>query len=201
MKALFFLDIDTQRDLLLPSGALYSAGAERLTPKLRRIFDFARKHDIFVLSSADSHGADDPELQTLPAHCLKKTDGQRKIDETLLPRPCVLENRPVDRNLIEIVQKNRQVIIEKQSADLFSNPVAERLLRALPPRAFVFGLPLEHSVKAACLGLRRMGVKAAVIEDAVRPLVASEGQKALEEMRRAGVEFIPLETLMEITSI
>ncbi len=201
MKAIFFLDVDTQRDLMLPSGPLYVPGAERLTPKFRRAFDFARRHDVFVLSSADSHGTEDSEFEQLPPHCIRKTPGQRKIDETLLPKPCVLENRPVNRNLLEIVQKYRQVIIEKQSFDVFSNPVTERLLRALPPHAVVFGIPLEHSVRMACLGLRRMGVKTALVSDAVRPLVAREGDKALEEMRQAGVEFTALETLLEISSI
>ena len=170
-------------------------------PKFRRAFDFARKHDVFVLSSADSHGPDDPEFQQLAPHCVRKTEGQRKIDETLFPKPCILENKPLDRNLLEIVQKNRQVIIEKQTCDIFSNPVTERLLRALPPHAVVFGVPLEHSVRLACLGLRRMRIKTAVVSDAVRPLVPREGDKALEEMRQAGVEFVALDTLLEISSI
>jgi nicotinamidase/pyrazinamidase len=201
MKAIFFLDIDTQRDLMLPSGALYVPGAERIVPKLRRIFDFARKHEIFVLSSADAHGPDDAEFQELPLHCIKKTDGQRKIDETLLPRPCVFENRPVDRNLLDAIQKNKQIVIEKQSLDVFSNPISERLFRALPPHAIVFGVPLEHSVRLACLGLRRMGIKTAVISDAVRSLSPRQNDKALEEMRQAGVEFIALETLLAIPAI
>jgi nicotinamidase-related amidase len=201
MKAIFFLDIDTQRDLILTSGSLYVPGAERLMPKLRRIFDFARKHDIFVLSSADAHEQDDVEFQTLPPHCLQKTEGQRRIDETLLPRPFVFENKPVDRNLIEIIQKNRQVIIQKQSFDIFSNPVTEKLLRALPPHAIVFGVPLEHSVRIACLGLLGMGIKTAVISDAVRPLSPRHGDKALEDMRQAGVEFIALDALLAIPAI
>ncbi len=201
MKAIFFLDVDTQRDLMLPSGPLYVPGAERLTPKFRRAFDFARKHDVFILSSTDSHGPDDPEFRQLAPHCVRKTEGQRKIDETLFPKPCILENKPLDRNLLEIVQKNRQVIIEKQTGDIFDNPVTERLLRALPPHAVVFGVPLEYSVRLACLGLRRLRIKTAVVSDAVRPLVPREGDKALEELRQAGVEFVALDTLLEISSI
>jgi len=186
---------------MFPSGPLYVPGAERLTPKLRRAFDFARRHDIFVLSTTDSHGTDDSEFRHLPPHCIRKTDGQRKIDDTLFPRPCLLENKPIDRNLLEIVKRNRQVIIEKQSWDVFSNPVTERILRALPPHAVVFGLPLEYSVRMACLGLRRLQIKTALVSDAVRPLVARDGDRALEEMREAGVEFVTLDTLLEISAI
>jgi nicotinamidase/pyrazinamidase len=201
MKSIFFLDIDTQRDLVLRGGQLYVPGAERLLAKFRRIFDFARNHEIFVCSSVDAHSADDPEFRDLPPHCIRKTEGQRKVDETLLPKPIVFENKPVDRNLMDIVLKNRQVIIEKQTLDIFSNPITERLFRALPAHAVVFGLPLEHSVRLACLGLRSMGIKAAVITDAVRPMSPREGEQALAQMREAGVEFIALETLLGIQDL
>jgi nicotinamidase-related amidase len=52
MKNIFFMDIDTQRDFMLSTGALYVPGAERIIPKLRWLFDFDRKNEIFILSSA-----------------------------------------------------------------------------------------------------------------------------------------------------
>jgi nicotinamidase/pyrazinamidase len=200
MKNIFFLDVDTQRDFMLPSGALYVPGAERIVPKLRHLFDFARRNDIFILSSVDSHSSNDPEFQQFPPHCMQGTEGQRKIDETLLPRPLVFPNKLVDRNLPDAVRKHGQIMIEKQTLDLFSNPVAERLLRVLPPRAIVFGVTTEYCVKLACLGLRRMGIQAAVVSDAIRALTLKSEKEALEEMRRAGVEFITLETLIGASS-
>jgi nicotinamidase/pyrazinamidase len=196
MKSLFFLDIDTQRDFMLPTGALYVAGAERIIPKLRRLFDFARKNEITILSSADAHSPADPEFDQFPAHCVRGSEGQRKLDETLLPRPLMLQNKPVDRNLAEAVRKHQQIIVEKQTLDLFSNPAAERLLRVLPPRAIVFGVTTEYCVKLACLGLRRHGVQAVVLSDAIRALAPKTEKEALEEMRNAGVEFITLEAFM-----
>jgi nicotinamidase/pyrazinamidase len=196
MKNLFFLDVDTQRDFMLPTGALYVPGAERIIPKLRRLFDFARKNEITILSSADAHSVNDPEFEQFPAHCVQGSEGQRKLDETLLPRPLIFPNTPVDRNLLEAVRKHQQIIVEKQALDLFSNPVSERLLRVLPPRAIVFGVTTEYCVKLACLGLRRLGVHTAVVSDAIRALAPGTEKKALEEMRLAAVEFIALETLL-----
>lgn len=196
MKNIFFLDVDTQRDFMLSTGALSVPGAERIIPKLRRLFDFARKNEIFILSSADAHAKDDAEFQQFPQHCVQGTEGQRKLDDTLLPRPLVFHNKPVDRNFSDVVRKHQQIIVEKQSLDLFSNPVAEKLLRALPPRAIVFGVTTEYCVKMACLGLRRMGVQTALVTDAVRALAPGTEKEALEEMRRAGVEFIALDTLL-----
>ncbi len=196
MNQIFFVDIDTQRDFMLPSGALYVPGAEKLIPKLRRLFDFARKNDIFIMSSVDAHTPDDPEFQQFAPHCVRGTDGQRKLDETLLPRPLVLENRPIDRNLVEAVKKHAQIIIEKQKFDVFSNPVTEKLLRALPTHAIVFGVATDYCVRAAALGLRSLAVKTAVVNDAIRAVAPDTEQKAVEEMRRAGVEFISVENVL-----
>ena len=197
MKNIFFVDVDTQRDFMLSSGALYVPGAERMIPKLRRLFDFARKNDITILSSTDAHAADDPEFLKFPPHCVQGTEGQRKLDETLLPRPLVFQNKPVNRNLLETVQKHRQIIVEKQEIDFFSNPVSERLLRVLPPRAIVFGVATEYCVKMACLGLRRLGVHTVLITDAVRALSARTEKEALDAMGKAGVDLIALDTLLD----
>jgi len=196
MKNIFFFDVDTQRDFILKTGALSVPGAERIIPKLCRLFDFARNNDISILSTMDAHAADSPEFQEFPPHCIKGTEGQRKIDETLLPRPLIFENKPVDRNLQEAVRRNQQIIVEKQTLDMFDNPVTERLLRVLPPRAIVFGVATEYCVKLAGLGLRRRGVQTVVITDAIRALTPKAEKEAIEEMRRAGVEFIVLDTLL-----
>lgn len=181
---------------MLSSGSLYVPGAERIIPKLRKLFDFARKNEITILSTVDAHTPDDPEFEQFPAHCVQGSEGQRKVEETLLARPLIFQNKPMDRNLVDAVRKNRQIIIEKQTLDMFSNPVAEKLLRALPPRAIVFGVATEYCVKYACLGLRRMGIHTAIISDAIRALAPKTEKEALEEMRAAGVDFITMETLM-----
>ena len=70
MKNIFFVDVDTQLDFMLSNGALYVPGAERMIPKLRRLFDFARKNEISILSSVDAHTPDDPEFSSFPPHCV-----------------------------------------------------------------------------------------------------------------------------------
>lgn len=196
MKSFFFMDIDTQLDFMLRTGALYVPGAERIVPKLRRLFEFAQKNGVAVFSSADTHTVNDPEFGQFPPHCLQGTEGQRKLDETLLPRPLILQNKPIDRNLLTAVRQHQQIIVEKQTLDVFSNPVTERLLRVLPQRAIVFGVATEYCVKMACLGLRRLEVHTAVVSDAIRALAPRTEKEALEEMQRAGVEFISSETFL-----
>ncbi len=200
MKTIFFVDVDTQRDLMLPDGNLYVPGAERMIPKLRKLFDFAKSNAITIISSADAHSPRDPEFSKLPAHCVRGTDGQRKLDDTLLLHPCVLENKPIDRSFHDLVRKHQQIIIEKQEFDLFSNPLAEKLLRVLPPHAIVFGVPSEHSVRLTALGLRRLGFKTAIVQNAVLPLDARSAQETEAAMRSAGIEFIALDLLLNAQS-
>ena len=200
MNNIFFLDVDTQRDFMLPSGALYVPGAERMIPKLRRLFDFARKHSLFILSSVDAHTPDDPEFKDFPPHCVQGTEGQKKIPETLLPRPLLLVNRVLDRNLIEATRKHQQIIVEKQKLDVFTNPAVEKLLRILPQHAVVFGVTTEYCVKMAALGLRRLGIKTAIINDAICSLGVRTGEEAIGEMRSAGAEFVNSDTVLNASA-
>jgi len=200
VSKLFFADIDTQKDFMLQTGALYVPGAERLRPKLRRLFDFALKNEIQILSSVDAHVENDPEFSQFPPHCIKGTEGQKKLEETLLPHPLFLENKEYDRNLFQDVRKHFQIIVEKQDLDMFSNPIAERLLRILPPRAVVFGVATEYCVRIACLGLRKKGVQTVLVTDAVAALSSKSEKETLNELRKAGVEFINLDLLLEAVS-
>jgi len=196
MKNLFFFDVDTQRDFMFPSGALYVPGAEKLIPKLRRIFEFARTNNVTVLSSVDAHIENDPEFKQFPRHCVKGSEGQRKLEETLLSHTIVLENKPIDRNLLDLMKKYQQVIVEKQTLNVFDNPVTERLIRALPPRAVIFGVATEYCVKREALGIRKLGIKAALLTDAISALSPEGGREALEEMKKAGVEFVSADAII-----
>jgi len=198
MKDLFFFDVDTQKDFMLRSGALYVPDAERIVPALGRLFDFAVKNGIPVLSSMDVHAPDDPEFARFPPHCVRGTDGARKLGDTLLPGAQTFSAAPVGLDLAEVVGKCRQVVVEKATFDVFTNPLTERLVRVLPPRAVVFGVATEYCVKAACLGLRRLGVQVTLVSDAVRGIAPQTEAAALAELAAAGVRFVPLETLADL---
>ncbi|MDR0311932.1 MAG: cysteine hydrolase [Acidobacteriota bacterium] len=198
MKNLFFFDIDTQKDFMLKTGALYVPGAERIIPRLRRLFDFAVKNEISVISTMDTHTAGDPEFSEFPPHCVRGTDGWRKLDDTLLAHPLIFPIKPVDRNLSDCLRKNRQIIVEKDTFDAFSNPAMERLARALPPRAIVFGVATEYCVKKAVLGLRQLGVQTVVVSDAVRAIAPKTEKEAIDEMQAAGASFVPVANIFDL---
>ena len=79
---LVFVDIDTQRDFLDPTGALFIAGSEAIIENLARLTDHARHTPVRVLATACSHAPDDPELTRLKPHCMAGTPGQNRIAAT-----------------------------------------------------------------------------------------------------------------------
>lgn len=200
MKGFFFLDVDTQRDFMLPGGALYVTGAERLLPRIKKLFEFALRHEVFVLSTADAHAPDDSEFRLFPPHCVAGTTGQKKLPDTLFARHFVLPNRPSDRSLAETVRQNPQVVVEKQALDVFTNPVMPRLLKVLPGRAVVFGVTTEYCVRHAVMGLRQAGAKAVVLTDAIAAVQQQSGHQALQEMQAAGAELSTVDALLGATS-
>ena len=147
MKTVFF-DIDTQFDFMLPAGALYVPGAERILPAVARLNHAATA----VVSTTDAHAENDPEFRGWPPHCVAGAYGQVKPAATLLERPVVVPNHPAPVD----VTGARQTILQKQSLDLFTNPNLQQVLDQLAADEYVvYGVVTEYCVKFAALGLLR----------------------------------------------
>jgi nicotinamidase/pyrazinamidase len=185
-EPLVFFDVDTQLDFMRARGSLYVPGAEQIVPNLQRLMDWARENDVPVISTADAHSPDDREFKIWPPHCVIGTAGQRRIPETLFPEPVVIPCRPgAFRPPARWVG---QFIVEKPTYSARDNPNFDAILHALGARrAVVFGVATEYCVLAVALALRRRGFKVDVVVDAIKPITADGGRKALEEMAAAGV--------------
>lgn len=182
MRTVFF-DVDTQMDFLLPAGALYVPGAESLLPALKRLRDYAAEHDILIVSSTDAHEEDDPEFAQWPPHCVRGTAGQQKPPETLLEPRLVVPLAPGDYPIGEA----RQVIVEKQALDVFTNPNLPALLDRLgAERCVVYGVVTEYCVRCAALGLLRTGRRVELVRDAVRSLDPEAERRTFDEIVAAG---------------
>ncbi len=164
MKAVFF-DIDTQIDFVYPAGALYVPGAERILPVIGEL----NRRAPVVISSMDAHSEDDPEFKLYPHHCVAGTTGQHKPAITLLDSRATV---PGQREGV------RQLILEKQQLDCFSNPHLEPLLARLnAERYLVYGVVTEICVRFAAFGLLKTGKPVAIVTDAIQAL---DEQKAAE---------------------
>ncbi|MGC9951924.1 MAG: isochorismatase family cysteine hydrolase [Bryobacteraceae bacterium] len=161
-----FVDVDTQIDFLFPAGALYVPGAERLLPAIARLNHFAAAQGIPLISTTDAHSEDDPEFRQWPPHCVAGTTGQRKPGETLVPD---------------------QIIVEKQSLDVFTNPGFPALLDSLAAdRYVVYGVATDYCVRLAITGLLATGKPVALVTDAIAAVNPADGARTLDEFTARG---------------
>jgi nicotinamidase/pyrazinamidase len=191
MKTIFF-DIDSQLDFLYPAGALYVPGAERVVPNIARLNRYAAAHGIPVVSTTDAHTENDPEFQIWPHHCVAGTTGQHKAESTLLERRVVVPNAPCDL----AIDGAQQIIVEKQSVDVFTAPNLSRVVQLLDAERFVvYGVVTEICVLFAARGLLKLGKPVVIVTDAVETLKAEDSARALEEIRAGGGTFARTEEI------
>jgi nicotinamidase/pyrazinamidase len=184
---MILIDEDTQIDFLLPAGALYVPGAERLLAVYEGIFRKVRERGIPVLSSVDAHAENDPEFAHWPPHCVRGTLGQQKASCTLLGERQVVPNEAG----VELNGGTQQVIVEKQTLDIFSNPNWQKLLAKHPgEECVVIGVATDYCVRCAVDGLLARGRQVAVVTDGIRGIDAAGSEKLLEGWRARGARLI-----------
>ena len=164
MKRAFF-DIDTQNDFVLPSGALYVPGAEKIIPAIAALNRYAMDHGIPLVSTACAHAEDDPEFSTWGPHCVAGTVGQQKPAATLAG----------------------QIILEKQELDMFRSPRLPELLEQIAADQYVvYGVVTEVCVKFAAEGFLRTGKPVTIVSDAVQAFDPAGGEAFLREFAARG---------------
>ena len=189
-RPVIFWDVDTQHDFMDAGGKLYVPGAEEIKPALKRLTDYAHERQFDIVASADDHQPGDPELsatpdlrETFPEHCMHGTPGARKIDETALFAPLVIEpNAESHESLARTLWSHSgDVLIRKRRFDVFSNPNTGTLLDAWDPTEIVvYGVALDVCDRFAIDGFIERGVPEihlvldatkAIHEEAVAPLL------------------------------
>lgn len=166
MKTVYF-DIDTQLDFMVPAGALYVPGAERIIGEVARLNREAVLAGAFVISTMDAHSEDDPEFECWPHHCVVGSLGQRKVSATILDGAVRVPNSPQLANW----RGAPQLLLEKQSIDCFTNPNLTIILRELNAAKYiVYGVVTEICVRNAVMGLLPFGKPIQVVQSAIRHL-------------------------------
>jgi nicotinamidase/pyrazinamidase len=194
-RRIIFWDVDTQVDFMLPGGKLYVPEAEKLIPNLDRLTDQARKDRVFLVSDACVHKPDDPEFQRFPPHCVRGSVGAEIIPETITRRFLILPNRR-EATVPSDLAPFQQVILEKQTLDVFDNPLTETVIDRLKrftdadAEFIVFGVVTEYCVRCVAKGLLERGRRVALVEDAIKTLRAEDGKAALAEMNSLGARTI-----------
>jgi nicotinamidase/pyrazinamidase len=182
-----FWEVDTQADFMLPGGHLYVPGAEKLLPNLRRLTDAARHEQVFLVSHGCFHTPDDPEFRVFPPHCVKGTPGAEFVPEALTDKVARVPN-DAEAKLPEDLSQYQQILLEKQTLNIFESRHADSLVHRLGNRAefVVFGVVTEYCVSFAVKGLLERGRRVAVVQDAIETLKHDDGQKTIADLERLG---------------
>jgi len=197
-RSVIFWEVDTQADFMLPGGKLFVPGAEKLIPNISRLTNAAREGRVLILGDACFHTPDDPEFERFPPHCIRGTAGAEIIPEARADRVLFIPNRS-GAIVPQGLDTYQQVILEKQTLDVFDNPntpvVLERVARFTDSDAeiFVFGVVTEYCVRLAAKGLLEHGRRAALIRDAIETLNPEEGARTIEELTSQGARLATTE--------
>ena len=197
-RRIVFWEVDAQADFMLPRGKLYVPGAEKIIPNVQRLVNAAAQAGVFLVSSGDAHSENDPEFQRFPPHCLRGTPGAKIIPEGLAKDLVTVPNDR-SRGLPKDILRHSQVLIEKQSLDVFDNPHTSELVERLGSDAeyVIFGVVTEYCVKCAAKGLLDRGRKVSIVKDAIETLKPEDGRRALGELQTAGARLITTEEALK----
>jgi nicotinamidase/pyrazinamidase len=190
-RNIVFWEVDTQADFMLPGGHLYVPGAERLLPNIRRLTDAARQGRVFLVSHGCYHTKDDPEFKTFPSHCIQGTAGSKYVPEALTDKVVTIPNEPTAA-LPRDLSPYQQILLEKQTLDIFESQHAAELVKRLGNDAefVVFGVVTEYCVRLAAKGLLERGRCVSVVQDAIETLKAEDGERTAAELQALGARFI-----------
>jgi nicotinamidase/pyrazinamidase len=192
-----FWEVDVQADFMMPGGKLYVPGAEKLLPNIRKLTDAARRGEVFLVSHGCFHPANDPEFKQFPPHCLKGTAGAEFVPEALAENFVRLEN-DANAKLPEDLFKYQQIILEKQTLDVFQSRHADQLVERLGNTAdfVVFGVVTEYCVSLAVKGLLKRKRRVAVVRDAIETLAPEVGNKTLAELHSLGAKLVTTDEIL-----
>jgi nicotinamidase/pyrazinamidase len=192
-----FWEVDVQTDFMVPGAKLYVPGAEKLLPNIRKLTDAARRGEVFLVSHGCFHTANDPEFKQFPPHCLKGTPGADFVPEALADNFVRVEN-DANAKLPEDLSKYQQIILEKQTLDVFESRHADELVERLGDIAefVVFGVVTEYCVSLAVKGLLKRKRQVAVVRDAIETLAPEVGNKTLAELQSLGAKLVTTDAIL-----
>lgn len=168
--------VDVQHDFL-PGGALAVPDGDAVVPLLA---DWARKfhdHGLPVVASRDWHPPDHCSFEAAggpwPPHCVAGTPGAELHPDLRLPEG------------VRIVDKAQTP--DKDAYSAFEGTDLDAWLRQRGvKRIFMGGLATEYCVLNSALDALQNGYELVVLQDAVRPIDAAQGDAALDSLQEKG---------------
>jgi nicotinamidase/pyrazinamidase len=182
------LVIDVQNDFASPDGALYVKGGEEIVPSVNREIDAARDSRALVVYTQDWHPPTTPHFAKdggiWPVHCVRDTWGA-SFDQALQ-----IADHVIRKGVGGEDGYSGFSVRDPESGDEQSTGLEKLLTERGITRVVVVGLALDYCVKATALDAISLGFATTLLGALTRSvdLQPGDGQRALEELERAGVE-------------
>jgi nicotinamidase/pyrazinamidase len=182
--------VDVQHDFADPSGSLSVRGGGDVVPVLNAEGEAARAAAGLVVYTADWHPPRTPHFVTdggiWPVHCVAGTPGAAFHPDLVVDGPIVRKGANGEDGYSGFTMR------DPTSGDTVPTDLESLLRDRGVRRAVVGGLATDYCVKATALDALRLGFDTAVLVDGVRAvdLAPGDGERALEEMKTAGVELV-----------
>jgi nicotinamidase-related amidase len=94
--------------------------------------------------------------------------------------------------------QRQQIILEKQTLDIFESRHANALLEGLNRNAefIVFGVVTEYCVGLAARGLLKRGRRVGVVLDAIETLDREAGERTLSELKTSSAKLVATDEVL-----
>ncbi len=194
------VDIDTQKDFFLAEGHANIRNHRRVLAHIRRMMAWARTREVRIISISEIHPDNNGSSET--DYCIDGTEGQQKINYTLLSDRMSFDADGSTDLPADLLQRHRQVILHKRCVDPFGEPRIERLLSELRADEFVLiGASTEGAIKATALGLLQRGKKVRVVIDAIGSHDNREANLALRKMEAKGAKLVETKKMAGVSHL
>lgn len=178
--------VDVQNDFAHPDGSLYIEGGDKVIGTINAHVTDARDAGALVVYTQDWHPSSTPHFVTdggaWPVHCVKDTWGAE-----FHPSLDVLGDAPVVRKGTGGEDGYSGFTVrDPESGEEAPTDLDATLREHGVEQVVVCGLAQDVCVRATVLDARDKGYQTLVLADGTRPVDPGDGERAVEEMQRAG---------------
>lgn len=186
------LVVDVQNDFC-PGGNLSVPGGDEIIPVLNRYLRVFQAAQLPIFVSRDWHPSVTKHFKAYggmwPPHCVQGTKGAEFHPNLTLPKEAEVVSKGMDPD------QDSYSAFQAYAAN--GTDLGALLRKQGVKRLFVGGLATDYCVKQSVLGAIREGLKAVILEDAVKgvDVALGDSEKALQEMTEAGAKKIHFQQL------
>lgn len=184
--------VDLQNDFADPDGGLSVAGGDTIVGTVNHEIALAVDAGATVVATQDWHPESTPHFARdggiWPVHCVADTWGAALHPRLVLPAATTVVRKGTNGEDGYSGFATRDPVTGEEIPTKLDDLLRARGVR----RVVVVGLATDYCVKATALDAVRLGYETSLMTDAVAAvdLAPGDGDRALDEMRNAGVQLM-----------